>query len=153
MSLPYHVTNVGQFTNPIMPNATDDAAVYGLLRQYAFGTGIKPTSKMDVRLLRNFRAAVTHRCSRLNSASRCGEFSSRIRVTQEKHPCHDPTNPIDFISLSPPRSFAVSRKKFLDTLSVNHSALLNLIFSCATNSREFISSFREFQADCSLSRI
>lgn len=63
MSLPYHVTNVGQFTNPIMPNATDDAAVYGLLRQYAFGTGIEPASKMDVRLLRNFRAAVTHICS------------------------------------------------------------------------------------------
>lgn len=91
--------------------------------------------------------------ARLNSVSRCGEFSSRIRVTQEKHSCHDPTNPIDFISLSPLRSFVVSRKKFLDTLLVNRSALLNLIFSCATNSREFISSFREFQADCSLSRI
>lgn len=36
MSLPYHVTNVGQFTNPIISNANDDAAVYGLLRQYAF---------------------------------------------------------------------------------------------------------------------
>lgn len=149
MSLPYNVTNVGQFTNPIMPNATDDAAVYGLLRQYAFGTGIEPASKMDVR---NFRAAVIHRCSsRLNSASRCVEFSSRIRVTQEKRPCHDLTNPIDFICLSPRSSMV--RKKFLDTLLVNRSALLNLIFSCATNSQEFISSLGKFRADCSLSRI
>lgn len=80
-------------------------------------------------------------------------FPPRIRVTQEKRPCHDPANPIDFISLSPPHSSVVSRKKFLDTLLVNRSALLNLIFSCATNSREFISSLGEFQADCSLSRI
>ena len=87
-----------------------------------------------------------------NSASQCDEFS-RIRVTQEERPCHDPTNPIDFISLSLPRSSMVSHKKFLDTLLVNRSTLLNLIFSCTTNSREFISSFREFQADCSLSRI
>jgi len=81
MSLPYRVTNVGQFTNPIIPNATDDAAVYGLLRQYAFGTGIEPTSKMDVRLLRNFRAVVTHRCSRLKF-----RFAVRRVFPYSRHP-------------------------------------------------------------------
>jgi len=110
------------------------------------------SSKMDVRLLRNFRAAVTHRCSRLNSGA--ASFPPVFASPRRRNALV--TIPL-ILSISSPFCrhvrLMVSRKKFLDTLLVNRSALLNLIFSCATYSQEFISSFGEFQADCSLSRI
>lgn len=39
MSLPYRVTNVGRFTNPIMPNATDDAACLWIITAICIRTG------------------------------------------------------------------------------------------------------------------
>lgn len=62
----YHVTNVGQFTNPIMANASDDVAVYGLLMAICIRTQ-ESTSKVDVRLLRNFSCGRTRMQHRLNS--------------------------------------------------------------------------------------
>lgn len=57
------------------------------------------TSKVNVRLLRNFSCGYTRMRCRLNSVSASRRvFLPRVRAHRENHPCHDPVNPIDFIS-------------------------------------------------------